>query len=133
MMGHMSGAYTAQVSRDLSLSTRFDFNVYSYESEWTMGAEWWLRRSRSKSGSNGMIEDASILPSSSPLFSEAPTSPYDVTGVVKARASTSNDVGLLWEGRLKNVLVGLGIAYNLSSGAKPIKSFGLELSYFSSE
>jgi len=90
MMGHMSGAYTAQVSRDLSLSTRFDFNVYSYESEWTMGAEWWLRRSRSKSGSNGMtVEDTSILSSSS-LFSEAPTSPYDVTGVVKARASTSN-------------------------------------------
>jgi len=131
MIGHMSGAYTAQVSRDLSLSTRFDFNVYSYESEWTMGAEWWLRRSRSKSGSSGMMEDASILPSSS-LFSEAPTSPYDVTGVVKARASTSNDVALLWEGRLKNVLVGLGIASNLSSGAKPIKSFGLELSYFSS-
>ena len=92
MIGHMSGAYTAQVSRDLSLSTRFDFNVYSYESEWTMGAEWWLRRSRSKPGSNGIgmnVDDASILPSSS-LFSEAPTSPYDVTGVVKARASTSN-------------------------------------------
>ena len=91
MMGHMSGAYTAQVSRDLSLSTRFDFNVYSYESEWTMGAEWWLRRSRSKSGTNGtnVVEDVSNLPSSS-LFSEAPTSPYDVTGVVKARASTSN-------------------------------------------
>src|SRR5229473_1139277 len=90
MMGHMSGAYTAQVSRDLSLSTRFDFNVYSYESEWTMGAEWWLRRSRSKPGFNGtMIDDTSALPSSS-LFSEALTSPHGVTGVVKARASTSN-------------------------------------------
>src|SRR5258708_9521779 len=90
MMGHMSGAYTAQVSRDLSLSARFDFNVYSYESEWTMGAEWWLRRSRSKPGFNGtMIDDTSALPSSS-LFSEALTSPHGVTGVVKARASTSN-------------------------------------------
>lgn len=90
MMGHMSGAYTAQVSRDLSLSTRFDFNVYSYESEWTMGAEWWLRRSRSKPISNGTtVEDMFAHPSSS-LFSEAPMSPYDVTGVVKARASTSN-------------------------------------------
>jgi len=132
MMGHMSGAYTAQVSRDLSLSTRFDFNVYSYESEWTMGAEWWLRRSRSKPVSNGtMIDDTYVLPPSS-FFSDAPMSLHDVTGVVKARASTSNDVALLWEGRLKNVLVGLGIASNLSSGAKPIKSFGLELSYFSS-
>jgi hypothetical protein len=42
------------------------------------------------------------------------------------------DIALLWEGRLKNVLVGLGVASNLSSGTKPIKSFGLELSYFSS-
>ncbi|KAI9454607.1 mitochondrial distribution and morphology protein 10 [Russula earlei] len=133
MMGHMSGAYTAQVSRDLSLSTRFDFNVYSYESEWTMGAEWWLRplRSKSASASDGSVDDASAVPSSS--FSETTTtSPHDVTGVVKARASTSNDIALLWEGRLNNVLVGLGVASNLSSGAKPIKSFGLELSYFSS-
>jgi distribution and morphology protein 10 len=84
MMGHMSGAYTAQVSRDLSLSTRFDFNVYSYESEWTMGAEWWLRRSRSKPVSNGMVDDMSPI-------SETFTSPSDdITGVVKARASTSN-------------------------------------------
>lgn len=90
MMGHMSGAYTAHVSRDLSLSTRFDFNAYSYESEWTMGAEWWLRRSRSKPVSNGTsVDDTFSLPSSS-LFSDAPMSLHDVTGVVKARASTSN-------------------------------------------
>jgi len=89
-MGHMSGAYTAHVSRDLSLSTRFDFNVYSYESEWTMGAEWWLRRSRSRS-SKPLSSTDGDLPSFS--FSEA-TPPAsqdgDITGVVKARASTSN-------------------------------------------
>lgn len=131
MMGHISGAYTAQVSRDLSLSSRFDFNVYSYESEWTMGAEWWLRPSRSKlAAPEGTSEGPPAV--SSPSLSESPTSLYDVTGVVKARASTSNDIALLWEGRLKNVLVGLGVASNLSSGTKPIKSFGLELSYFSS-
>jgi distribution and morphology protein 10 len=129
MMGHISGAYTARVSRDLSLSSRFDFNVYSYESEWTMGAEWWLRPSRSKPASDGTSDGPPTV--SSPSLSDA-TSPYDVTGVVKARASTSNDIALLWEGRLKNVLVGLGVASNLSSGTKPIKSFGLELSYFSS-
>ncbi len=149
-MGHISGAYTARVSRDLSLSSRFDFNAYSYESEWTMGAEWWLRPSRSKSASDDTSDGPPTVSSPSP--SESPTSPYDVTGVVKARASTSNvslqsscartscstfvsatqDIALLWEGRLKNVLVGLGVASNLSSGTKPIKSFGLELSYFSS-
>ena len=88
MMGHMSGAYTARVSRDLSLSSRFDFNVYSYESEWTMGAEWWLRPSRSKPVSDGTSDDPHTV--SPPLLPESPTSPYAVTGVVKARASTSN-------------------------------------------
>jgi len=117
------------VSRDLSLSSRFDFNVYSYESEWTMGAEWWLRRSQSKPAVDGTVDGSLSIPS----LAVAHASPDDVTGVVKARASTSNDIALLWEGRLKNVLVGLGVASNLSSGAKPIKSFGLELSYFSSE
>jgi distribution and morphology protein 10 len=74
MLGHISGAYAARVSRDLSLGSRFDFNVYSYESEWTMGAEWWLRRARQPEG------DAPA---------DAPAAP-GVTGVVKARVSTSN-------------------------------------------
>ena len=39
----------------------------------------------------------------------------------------------MWEGRIRNLLVSLGITANLSSRAKPIKAVGLELSYFSSE
>jgi hypothetical protein len=80
MLGHMSGAYSARVSRDLSLSSRFDFNVYSYESEWTMGAEWWMRRSPSV--------DPDQPKSGWPPRSINPRE--DVHGVVKARASTNN-------------------------------------------
>lgn len=80
----MSGAYSARVSRDLSLSSRFDFNVYSYESEWTIGAELWTRRSplantdtvdTTRSGSEARLDVVST---------------DDVHGVVKARASTNN-------------------------------------------
>jgi mitochondrial distribution and morphology protein 10 len=78
MLGHISSAYAAQVSPDLSLGSRFDFNVYSYESEWTLGAEWWLRRAKTGQSSDGQTTT---------LSSE---SPYDETGVVKARVSTSN-------------------------------------------
>ncbi|PPQ79534.1 hypothetical protein CVT25_003416 [Psilocybe cyanescens] len=126
MLGHMSGAYTARVSRDLALSSRFDFNVYSFESEWAMGVEWWLRR-----------------PPTSPSDQDGPdTSSYqeppsihsaDVHGVVKARASTNNDVSLMWEGRLRNMLVSLGVVSDLSSRSKPIKALGLEVAFFSSE
>lgn len=126
MLGHMSGAYTARVSRDLALSSRFDFNVYSYESEWTMGAEWWLRRSLTPRPS----EDGEIHPPTPPPF---PPPVEDVQGVVKARASTNNDVSLMWEGRLRNMLVSLGVVSDFSSRSKPIKAIGLEVSYFSSE
>lgn len=82
MLGHMSSAYTARVSKDLSLSSRFDFNVYSFESEWTMGAEWWLRRQPTPSS-----DDVVDL---SPHSSTPSVHSTDVRGVVKARASTNN-------------------------------------------
>lgn len=85
MMGHLSGAYAARVSRDLALCSRFDFNVYSYESEWTMGAEYWMRRTPSKfSPEDDGSSSSSIPPPSAPAPWE------DVHGVVKARASTNN-------------------------------------------
>ena len=70
MLGYVATAYTAQVSRDLSLSSRFEFNVYSFESDWTMGAEWWLRGHRNDVA-NQQTEQ-------------------EVCGALKARASTSN-------------------------------------------
>ncbi|KAJ7276196.1 hypothetical protein B0H12DRAFT_1040989 [Mycena haematopus] len=124
MLGHMSGAYSARVSRDLSLSSRFDFNVYSYESEWTMGAEWWMRSSQS---SEDPEDDAIPIP---PLSDEPKG---EIVGVVKARASTNNDVALMWEGRLRNMLVSLGVVSDFTNRTKPIKAIGLELSYFSSD
>ncbi|KAG6837923.1 Mitochondrial distribution and morphology protein 10 [Arthromyces matolae] len=131
ILGHMSGAYSAQVSRDLCLSSRFDFNVYSFESEWTMGAEWWMRRS-----SLGTDPDTETQGHSSHLIrypsSSKPDGKNEVHGVVKARASTNNDISLMWEGRLRNMLVSLGIVSDFSSRSKPIKAIGLELSYFSS-
>ncbi|KAI0796586.1 mitochondrial distribution and morphology protein 10 [Abortiporus biennis] len=140
MLGHISGAYAARVSRDLSLCSRFDFNVYSYESEWTMGAEWWTRRSKTKNMFPNPEETLEVPSTSSPLIA-LPSPPPDVSnandgeiqGVVKARVSTTTDVSLMWEGRIRNLLVSLGVVSNLSSRAKPIKAIGLELSYFSSE
>jgi mitochondrial distribution and morphology protein 10 len=82
MLGHISGAYSAHVSRDLSLSSRFDFNMYSYESEWAMGAEWWMRRSPLATPET--VDDSTSEPRLD-IHSRD-----DVQGVVKARASTNN-------------------------------------------
>ncbi|KZT71593.1 mitochondrial distribution and morphology protein 10 [Daedalea quercina L-15889] len=135
MLGHISAAYTARVSQDLSLSSRYDFNVYSYESEWCMGAEWWVRRGRGMfTSALGLSQDGPkdelAVQHAHPLPS--PEGMGDVQGVVKARASTTTDLSLMWEGRLHNMLVSFGIVSNLTSRSKPIKAIGLELSYFSS-
>ncbi|CAE6527145.1 unnamed protein product [Rhizoctonia solani] len=149
MMGHISAAYAARASRDLALCSRFDFNIYSYESEWTMGAEWWLRRASGKrfaseqqeeKEANSSNSEPVVLDEISPPGQDTP-SPFptnitptlggDVTGVVKARISTSSDVSLMWEGRIRNMLVSLGVVSDLSNRSKPIKSIGLELAYFS--
>ena len=92
MLGHISGAYAARVTRNLSMCSRFDFNVYSYESEWTMGMEWWMRRSRSKP----MLEQERVPDAGPPSLSvisvsqPAPSKPpNEIISVVKARASTT--------------------------------------------
>ena len=79
MLGHISGAYAARVSRDLSLASRFDFNVYSYESEWSLGAEWWQRRGKARHPPSSDDESHASLPE---LADE-------VQGVVKAKVSTT--------------------------------------------
>jgi distribution and morphology protein 10 len=88
-MGHVSAAYAAKVSRDLSLCSRFDFNVYSYDSEWTMGAEWWMRRALSQPISDS---DTVQSPDNDPSYSPqgSPHSQSDIRGVVKTRISTNN-------------------------------------------
>ena len=89
MMGHISTAYAARVSRDLSLCSRFDFNVYSYESEWTMGAEWWIRRTL---GVSNPIQRFTGRPNGFSYDHETPAVLYlndEVQGVVKARISTN--------------------------------------------
>lgn len=81
MLGHISGAYAARVSRDLSLASRFDFNVYSYESEWSIGAEWWQRRGKMR-GSEPLTDGDQQQSTMSELADE-------VQGVVKAKVSTT--------------------------------------------
>jgi len=90
-----------------------------------MGTEWWLRRP------SRVPTDEDI---GRPAPSQSETLPLpEVNGIVKARASTNNDVSLMWEGRLRNMLVSLGVVSDLSSRSKFIKALGLEVAYFSSE
>ncbi|EPE04006.1 mitochondrial inheritance component mdm10 [Ophiostoma piceae UAMH 11346] len=44
LMGNLSATYAVKARDECSLATRFDFNVYSYESEWSVGMELWSTR-----------------------------------------------------------------------------------------
>lgn len=93
--GHILTAYAARVSRDLALCSRFAFNINSYESEWTLGAEWWVRGRVPGFGSGLLPHDIAPLDDDdheppSLLPPREPTPQQDeIQGVVKARISTS--------------------------------------------
>lgn len=40
----MSASYAAQVSPHVTMSTRFGVNIYSYDSDFAIGGEWWVGR-----------------------------------------------------------------------------------------
>ncbi|CAI0654799.1 unnamed protein product [Colletotrichum noveboracense] len=42
-MGNISASYAVVAGRHCSLATRMDFNVYSYESDWSVGMELWRK------------------------------------------------------------------------------------------
>jgi distribution and morphology protein 10 len=99
LMGNLSASYAVKAGRDLSMATRFDFNVFSYESGVVLGCELW-RRTRNEDG--GVIKTIPKATEPSPMADE------DVQGVLKARIDQSGSVGLLWEGRIKDLLFSLG-------------------------
>ncbi|KAG8836224.1 5'-3' exoribonuclease 2 [Serendipita sp. 399] len=117
ILGHISAAYASQVSQDLAVCSRFDFNAYSYESEWTIGTEWWVRKQIQDGAQD--LEPASQLAS---RRNEA------LQGVLKAKISTNYDISMYWQGRLAHVLVGVGVISDLRNRTRPIRALGLEMS-----
>lgn len=92
------------------MATRYMFNIYSYDSEWDMGVEWWLRRKRQGADLSLPLSDKLALPHNyepdavvnskvvaedaehpkmTPEPEVSPKLESDKTGVVKASMSTS--------------------------------------------
>ncbi|KAI1859246.1 uncharacterized protein JN550_012166 [Neoarthrinium moseri] len=44
LMGNISWSYAVLAGKHCSLASRMDFNVYSYESDWTIGMELWRKK-----------------------------------------------------------------------------------------
>lgn len=128
LMGSLSTTYSVRASRLLALSSRFDFNVYSYESELVVGMELWragegdggLEWARRKMGrGNGEGEMG------------AEKGGGEMAGVVKGRVDQRGNVGVVWEGRWKELLYCCGVNLDLRGGENLVRGVGVELSFSS--
>ncbi|KAF1345777.1 mitochondrial distribution and morphology protein 10 [Delphinella strobiligena] len=142
LMGNIASSYAVKVGKNLALSSRFDFNIYSYESDVQVGLELWRRKSEDSSGlaqaewarkkirpgwKNVEIAEEQVM-----ALEEARTKrEEEVDGVLKARVDQNWKIGVLWEGRVKEMLVSIGADLDLKRRDRPLGSVGLEVSYSS--
>ncbi|KAI9890508.1 MAG: Mitochondrial distribution and morphology protein 10 [Vezdaea aestivalis] len=134
LMGNLSASYAVKAGTDLALAARFDFNVYSYESGVVLGCELWRRKEtggresiQAESSANER-DDSGYTSASS---SESKKDDDGIQGVLKSRIDQSGDIGILWEGRIKDLLFSLGTSIDLRSRTQPIRAFGVEFQYSS--
>ena len=147
-MGNFSATYAVKAGEDLALCSRFEFNAYSYESELVLGCELWRRSVKLPvRGGRSMAAKLAWL-SEEEMFPPAPVdSPQggpmglranadkpekgEVTGVFKGRVDEKLRVGVVWEGRVKDLLVCVGSTLDLRRRDQPFRSLGVELQYSS--
>ena len=120
LTGSLSTTYSLRASPNLSFSSRFGFNVYSWESEMVAGCELWrqpqkrddgLEWARKKMRSNNPDFPPSMAtPKQDEKAGESEEKEEEANGsVLKIRVDQSWNVRLLWEGRVKELLVSAGV------------------------
>ncbi|QIW94990.1 hypothetical protein AMS68_000508 [Peltaster fructicola] len=134
LMGNLSSTYAVKAGRNLSLCSKFDFNVYSYESDVTVGLELWRQKKAENEAAwaKKMIRqgwESTLQPAITDATRFAALD--DASSVVKARIGIDGQVGLLWEGKVKELLLSLGASVNLKHRDHLLGTFGCEISYSS--
>lgn len=122
LMGNLSSTYAVKAGPMLALCSRFDFNFYSYESELQLGCELWRLR-RVNPETEWAVKK--IRPDWKTIVDD------DVAGVLKAKVDQDWRVGVLWEGRIKELLFTLGASLDLKKREQIFRSVGIELQYSS--
>ena len=153
LMGNLSSTYAVKAGPSLALCSKFDFNVYSYESTFQAGMELWRRRRRSddldwafrklqEPGKSGWGEPMLRSSQEAPIRESTTFSPglggsvigfdsEDAAGVLKARMNQQGEVGLLWEGKIKELVYSFGVRLEFKQRDQLLKGIGLEIQYSS--
>lgn len=138
LVGHLSSTYSMKVQGLTTVCSRLDFNIFSYESDLTLGAELWHYNARPKIDmkDGDKAEHAPEYPRSRLDFEKAvpettgqgESAVLQPSGVIKAYMhSATLSGGLLWEGRIKDFLVSFGGKFDLTKGS--ISNVGIEIQY----
>jgi distribution and morphology protein 10 len=77
------------MTKDLVACSRYDFNVYSYESELTLGAEYWLRAAAAANKTRHASDEAGGEESTSTSSASSSTTPRDVVSADASRSTAS--------------------------------------------
>jgi len=130
LMGNFSSTYAVKAGKNLSLCSRFDMNVYSYESELTLGCELWKYRLKVDEPIERSFE-AKLAWKLDEVIEKTPEEREELSGVLKARMDQNLKIGVLWEGRVKELLFSVGSEIDLKRRDQPFRAMGLELQYSS--
>lgn len=147
LMGNLSSTYAVKAGPSLALCSRFDFNVYSYESDLQVGLELWRRRAPPSSSLDWVHkklkdvpwESDTLIPVPVPATTSLTSNLQDgeededatTSGVLKARLTHDWTIGLLWEGRAKELLYSCGVSVDLKRREKIFRGVGVEVGYSS--
>ncbi|KAI8367246.1 hypothetical protein BD560DRAFT_447643 [Blakeslea trispora] len=121
IVGRMSTTYVSQISEQLVMCSRFDFSIYSYESDLDLGFEY-----RTKSKKPTIVERKE----EEGVVTLTADRTEKLEGLIKARWGFTKGLALMWEGRFKNALFSFGLTADLRT-TYPIRTIGLEVQYFS--
>ena len=126
LMGNLSSTYAVRAGPNLALCSRFDFNFYSYESDTCLGLELYSRAAPKPPGAETEWARSLFRAGWERMEVEE-----DVGSVLKARMSDKGMVGLVWEGRVKELLVSLGAGLDLKRREGVVGRVGVEVRYSS--
>ncbi|KAH0847621.1 hypothetical protein AYO21_02940 [Fonsecaea monophora] len=142
LTGSISSTYSVRPTSTLSLSSRFDFNFYSWESRYVVGGELWRPRRRRTSSSSPFSRNTEGNSAASSSDYETDRDPIqwartltkdwfspterslkeerverEEETVLNFRVDDSWNVKALWTGRVKSLLVEVGVSISPVVGA----------------
>ncbi|KAF3930588.1 hypothetical protein ABW19_dt0204549 [Dactylella cylindrospora] len=126
VMGHFQASYAIKAGKGAVFCSRYDFNIYSYESDLVLGCEIWRKKEPAIGVSETVNGEESLQPESFPIKvgEDEP-----ITSVLKARVTQNFNIGLLWEGRFKQLLFSIGSNIDLKRREQPFRTVGVEIQY----